>query len=226
MAMKLCTTAQAAEEGIKILVHAPSGFGKTVLCSTVDSMIIISKERGLLSLRGHNIPAIQVTTLDDVKEAYRFVRDHPEGRKFRWVAVDSISDIAETVLLSAKSGAADPRRAYGGMAEQMVQLITDFRDLPGRNVLMTCKQELSEGMYRPALPGKILTDGTYSVAYYFDEVFALHVIDVDGRQVRALQTGASKTHIAKDRSAVLEFWEPANLAHIEQKILSTVPRPM
>ena len=72
MAIKLTTTAQAAiDNGIKLLVHGPSGAGKTSLCSTTgEPTVIISAESGLLSLRGHDIPVIEVKALEDVHDLY------------------------------------------------------------------------------------------------------------------------------------------------------------
>lgn len=221
MAVKFSTTAAAVDNGIKLLVHAPSGAGKTRLCATAEKPLIISKEGGLLSLAGHDIPTMEVETLEDVQEAFRFVRDSEESKAFDWICVDSLSDIAETVLRTAKHGAADPRQAYGGMAEQMAEVIVGFRDLRGRNVYMSCKQEhdkVENGMtlYVPMIPGRILKQG---LAYYFDEVFALHVgNDAEGNVVRALQTGRNASHEAKDRSGALAMWEPADLNGVAKKI--------
>ena len=97
MAIKLTTTAQAARDsGLKLLVHGPAGAGKTTLCATTgEPTVIISAEAGLLSLRGHDIPVIEVGSIEDVHEAYRFVAESADARDFRWVCLDSISEIAE-----------------------------------------------------------------------------------------------------------------------------------
>jgi hypothetical protein len=226
MAIKLTTTRAAAQQnGLKVLVHGPSGAGKTTLCGTTgEPTVIISAEAGLLSLRDHDIPVIEVNSIDDVHEAYRFVTEAAEAQDFRWVCLDSISEIAEVCLAAEKARAKDPRQAYGALADQMGGLIRAFRDLPGRNVYFSCKQQRTQdqasgaSLYFPALPGQMLAQG---ISYYFDEVLCLRVeADGEGKPVRWLQTGRDFTHEAKDRSGALEMFEPADLSHIARKILN------
>jgi phage nucleotide-binding protein len=226
MAITLKSTKDAALDGIKILVHGPAGAGKTSLCATTgEPTIIISAESGLLSLRGHDIPVIEVKTLDQMYEAYDYVVNNPDGQAFQWVCLDSISEIAEVVLNHEKKVAKDPRQAYGALAEKMTDLIRAFRDLPGRNVYFSCKQERTKDehsgamLYYPAMPGNMLKQG---VAYFFDEVMALRVEkDADGNPTRWLQTSRDFNYEAKDRSGCLEMFEAPNLADIAAKISST-----
>jgi phage nucleotide-binding protein len=226
MAITLKSTKDAALDGIKILVHGPAGAGKTSLCATTgEPTIIISAESGLLSLRGHDIPVIEVKTLDQMYEAYDYVVNNPDGQAFQWVCLDSISEIAEVVLNHEKKVAKDPRQAYGALAEKMTDLIRAFRDLPGRNVYFSCKQERTKDehsgamLYYPGMPGNMLKQG---VAYFFDEVMALRVEkDADGNPTRWLQTSRDFNYEAKDRSGCLEMFEAPNLADIAAKISST-----
>lgn len=226
MAIQLKSTKDAALDGIKILVHGPAGAGKTSLCATTgESTLIISAESGLLSLRGVDIPVIEVKSLDQLYEAYDFVVNSEEGRAFKWVCLDSISEIAEVVLNYEKKVAKDPRQAYGALAEKMTDIIRAFRDLPGRNVYFSCKQERSKDeqtgamLYFPSMPGNTLKQG---VGYFFDEVFALRVEkDADGNPARWLQTARDYNYEAKDRSGSLDMFEVPSLASIASKISST-----
>lgn len=226
MAIQLKSTKDAALDGIKVLVHGPAGAGKTSLCATTGApTIIISAESGLLSLRGHDIPVIEVKSIDQLYEAYDFVTNTEEGRAFNWVCLDSISEIAEVVLNNAKKTVKDPRQAYGQLAEQMTDLMRAFRDLPGRNVYFSCKQERAKDeqtgamLYFPSMPGNALKSG---VSYFFDEVFALRVEkDADGNPTRWLQTSRDFNYEAKDRSGCLDMFEFPNLAEIAAKISST-----
>lgn len=226
MAIQLKSTKDAALDGIKILVHGPAGAGKTSLCATTgESTLIISAESGLLSLRGVDIPVIEVKSLDQLYEAYDFVVNSEEGRAFKWVCLDSISEIAEVVLNYEKKVAKDPRQAYGALAEKMTDIIRAFRDLPGRNVYFSCKQERSKDeqtgamLYFPSMPGNTLKQG---VGYFFDEVFALRVEkDADGNPARWLQTARDYNYEAKDRSGSLDMFEAPSLASIASKISST-----
>jgi hypothetical protein len=224
MAIKLTTTREAARDnGLKLLVHGPAGSGKTTLCATTgEPTVIISAEAGLLSLRGHDIPVIEVKSIEDVHEAYRFLTESADAHDFRWVCLDSISEIAEVCLAHEKRTNKDPRAAYGALADQMGQLIRAFRDLPGRHVYFSCKQARQQDqatgttLYFPSLPGQMLGQG---IGYYFDEVMALRVEpDGEGKPTRWLQTGRDFTHEAKDRSGALDMFEPPELAHIARKV--------
>jgi hypothetical protein len=230
MAIRLTSTANsAAENGLKLLVHGPSGSGKTTLCATTgEPTVIISAEAGLLSLRNHNIPVIEVKTIQDVHEAYQFVLESAEAKHFRYVCLDSISEIAEVVLNNEKKATRDPRAAYGALVEQMTDLIRAFRDLPARNVYFSCKQERVKDeatgavMYGPGMPGQRLAT---SLPYFFDFVMALRVEkDPEGKTTRWLQTGRDFTHEAKDRSGALDMFELPDLAAIAKKIKGDLPK--
>lgn len=230
MAITLTSTKDSATlSGLKFLVHGPAGAGKTSLCATTgEPTVIISAESGLLSLRGHDIPVIEVKTLDQLYEAYDFVVNNPQGQSFKWVCLDSISEIAEVVLNHEKKAAKDPRQAYGALAEKMTDLIRAFRDLPGRNVYFSCKQERAKDeqsgamLYYPAMPGNMLKQG---VGYFFDFVFALRVEkDADGNPTRWLQTSRDFNYEAKDRSGSLDMFESPDLAAVSAKVISTTAK--
>lgn len=225
MAIKLTTTREAARtNGLAILVYGSAGSGKTTLCKTMPgNPIIISAEGGLLSLHDTDIPVIEVSSIDDVHQAYSYLLDHPE---YDWVALDSISEIAEVVLSNEKKNAKDVRAAYGNLQEQMTDLLRAFRDLPGRNVYMSCKMERMKDeqsgamLYSPLLPGAKLAQ---QIPYLFDEVLCLRVErDGEGNSVRYLQTQSDFNYVAKDRSGALDVaGEFPDLGAIAAKVLST-----
>ena len=226
MALKLTTTSeQAATGGVKILVYGTSGAGKTRLISSLVKFrpIIISAEAGLLSLREFDIPAITVSTIDEVSEAYNMLTGS-EGKNFDCVCLDSISEIAETCLANQKAVNADPRQAYGEMAERMQSLVRAFRDLQGRHVYISAKidrtkDEISGALlYGPSAPGQKLGP---ALPYLFDEVFALRVERnaETGDTERWLQTVADQQYVAKDRSGTLEAFELPDLGAIIKKII-------
>lgn len=225
MSIRLTTTREAAQiNGLKVCVYGASGAGKTRLCVTTgEPTVIISAEAGLLSLRDTDIPVIEVATIGDVHDAYRFIAESDDAKDFRWVCLDSVSEIAEVVLSAEKKATKDPRQAYGALQEQMTDLLRAFRDLPGRNVYMSAKldrqkDELTGAMlYQPSMPGQRLGQ---ALPYLFDELFVLRVEkDQEGNPSRWLQTGGDLQYVAKDRSGALEQFEHPDLAALASKIL-------
>ena len=221
--MKITKTNDLGKHALKMVIYGEAGSGKTRLAATTgEPTVVISAEGGLLSLRDHAITAIEVKTIADVGEAYKWVIGSEEAKGLKWVCLDSISEIAEVSLAHEKAENKNAMRAYGQMADQMTQLIRAFRDLPEKHVYMTAKQErvqVDDGSqsYGPSMPGKNLTQG---LAYFVDEVFALRVhTDEEGNIQRWLQTSANGTHAAKDRSGALELFEPCDLSLIKNKIL-------
>ena len=220
MAINLKNTSDVHTNGVKILVYGHAGVGKTTLSTTMPNPVIISAEGGLLSIKDSNIPYIEVSNMDDLKEAYSWLTS-PEGQVFDSVILDSLSEIGEVVLIHEKSINKDGRAAYGEMATQMTSLIRAFRDLPGKNVLMTAKVEKSQDetgrmLYAPSMPGAKVGQ---TLPYFFDLVLALRVEkDTDGVAQRALMCDSDGLWMAKDRSGKLQAWEQPDLGAIIREI--------
>jgi phage nucleotide-binding protein len=220
MAINIKSTADLSANGVKALVYGQAGAGKTTLAATMPNPVILSAEGGLLSIKDANLPFLEISTMSDLWEAYEWLNEGG-GVEYQSVVLDSISEIAEVVLNTEKKTNKDPRAAYGAMAEQMADIIRAFRDLAGRNVLMTAKvekvaDEMGRILYAPSMPGK---QTGQSLPYYFDLVLALRVEkDAEGVSQRALLCDSDGLWLAKDRSGKLDAWEPADFSAIIEKI--------
>jgi hypothetical protein len=226
MAINLKSTSSVtAQGGVKILVYGKSGCGKTHLIQTLPAPVILSAEGGMLTLRNREIPFIEIADRAQLIEALNWCRDSVESKQFESIALDSISEIAEVILNSEKKKTKDPRQAYGAMAEQMADIVRDFRNLQDRNIYFVAKAERivddkSAIQWSPSMPGK---QTAQAIPYFFDEVFALRAEkDADGNIQRALQTADDGQWLAKDRSGVLDFWEAPDLGLIIKKIIGGV----
>jgi len=225
MAIRLTTSAQAAVlHGVKILTYGRAGLGKTTLCSTAPNPVILSAEAGLLSLRNFNIPVIEIKSIEDLQEAYQWVTESDEAKNFETICLDSLSEIAEVVLSNAKANAKDPRQAYGELIEKMGTTARAFRDLSGKHVYMSAKQEAIKDetagttLYGPSMPGAKLGA---QLPYLFDEVFRLGIGRTpDGVEYRYLQTRPDFQSDCKDRSGCLDAVEKPDLTYIINKILN------
>jgi phage nucleotide-binding protein len=221
MAIELKSTKGLHANGVKMLVYGQSGAGKTSLIPTLPSPVVLSAEGGLLSIADADIPFIEISTMQDLKDAYQWITESPDAKQFKSVALDSISEIAEVCLGGEKKIAKDPRQAYGAMQDQMADIIRAFRDLPGKHVLMTAKLEKSQDemgrmLYSPSMPGNKTGQ---ALPYFFDMVFALRVEkDAEGNTQRALMTDSDGLWAAKARGNKLEAWEAPDLGEIIKKI--------
>jgi hypothetical protein len=221
MAINVKTTGSLSANGVKLLVYGQAGSGKTTLVATLPSPIVLSAEGGLLSIQDADLPFIEITSMDALKEAYQWLTESSEAKGFQSVALDSISEIAEVVLNHEKKVNKDPRAAYGAMQEQMADIIRAFRDLPDRHVYMSAKLEKTQDemvrvLYSPSMPGNKTGQ---ALPYFFDEVLALRVEkDGEGNTQRALMCDSDGLWLAKDRSGKLAAWEAPDLMGIITKI--------
>lgn len=224
-------------QGIKVLAYGESGIGKTTLCATAPKPVILSAESGLLTLSKKNleriygvgaqditydIPVMQITSIADLDDAYRWFAESAHAVNFDTVCLDSVSEIGEQILNNAKRTVKDPRQAYGELIEKMETRIRQFRDLPRFNVYMAAKSEKIKDemtgniMRGPSMPGSKLGQ---KLPYFFDEVFELCVNkDKDGKSYRFLRTQPDVQAIAKDRSGALAEQEWPHLTYVFNKI--------
>jgi phage nucleotide-binding protein len=218
--INLKSTSTVKSGTIKMLAYGPSGSGKTSLIPTLPSPVILSAEGGLLSISDKEIPFLDISDMEALREAYKWLAGSDEAKQFASVAIDSISEIAEVCLGKEKAIAKDPRAAYGEMQTTMAEIIRSFRDLP-RHILMTAKlekaqDEMGRMLYSPSMPGNKTGQ---ALPYYFDIVAALRVEkDAEGVTQRAMMLESDGMWQAKDRSGKLAAWEAPNLGEIIKKI--------
>lgn len=239
MALEFSYSSQAnAKSGVKALIYALSGIGKTALVATAPRPLLVSAESGALVLNKKNleklygvanptitydVPMITIRNVQDLTDVHTWLESSAEAKNFDTVCVDSISEIGEVVLNNAKRVVKDPRQAYGELIEKMETVIRAFRDLQNKHVYMAAKLEPIKDeatgivTYGPSMPGAKLGQ---KLPYFFDEMFKLAVNkDAQGNSFRFLQTGADLQNMAKDRSGALDMMEPPHLTHVFNKIL-------
>lgn len=221
--IKITSTKDVGSNGVKVLVYGPAGVGKTVLASTATKPLIISAEAGLLSLANQDIDAIEINTVKQVQEAYQYVTEAEEAKKYDTICLDSLTEIAEVLLIQYKSEEKDPRQAYGRLNDDVATTIRQFRDIKDKNIYFTAKQQrfVDEDMgitrFMPGMPGKTLLNG---LPYFFDIVLAMRIGQLeDGTTFRYLQTYPDVNFDAKDRSGKLPPKQKPDLNDVFKRIL-------
>jgi phage nucleotide-binding protein len=218
--INLKSTSTVKSGSIKMLAYGQAGSGKTSLIPTLPTPVILSAEGGLLSISDKEIPFLEISDMEALRDAYKWLAESDEAKQFASVAIDSISEIAEVCLGTEKKVNKDPRAAYGEMQTTMAEIIRSFRDLP-KHILMTAKlekaqDEMGRMLYSPSMPGNKTGQ---SLPYYFDIVAALRVEkDAEGVTQRAMMLESDGLWQAKDRSGKLSVWEAPDLGEIIKKI--------
>ena len=219
MAVNLKSTSACAPAGVKTLVYGAAGTGKTTLIAGMPTPLILSAESGLLSLQGSDLAYVEVNSVSDLREAYKWLVGSQEAKHFESVALDSISEIAEVCLGEEQLKTKDGRAAYGQLGTVMGDVIRAFRDLP-LHILLIAKldkgaDELGRITYSPGMPGQKLSQ---SLPYFVDEVLALRVTTTGERE---LLCQPDSLWLAKDRSGRLDRLEPPDLGALIKKIRGT-----
>lgn len=203
---------------LNAIIYGVSGIGKTMLCATAPTPLILSAEQGLLSLAGKDIDTVDINTLADIAEVYKYLKD--TDHKYESVCFDSISEIAEKILVEYKKEERDPRAAYGRMADEIIAIVRKFKKLP-LHVIFVAKQGRIEDAfsgktsYGPSYPGQVLTQ---NLSYHLDLVLAMRMGKHEGKQFRYLQTAPDIQYEAKDRSGCLSKKERPDLDVLVAKI--------
>lgn len=210
-----------------------------------EKVLIISAEAGLLSLKGSSIDYIEMQQKWDgeknvweqvqkqdritrLAEVYHWLLQPAQQLKYQWVFIDSLTELSQNMLENLESqeeyqGAKNTIKKYGEFSSRMRSLCKSFRDMPHYNIVFSAlvKNETNQDNQQKM---KVSLIGSFAdqLPALFDEIFYLGVtkeIDEQGRNIRKILT--QKTDIIdfpKDRSGMLDRFEPADLAAIVRKI--------
>ena len=217
--MNIKNTSNIETQGINALVYGQSGCGKTYQIQSLEDCLILSAEDGLLSLKGTNIEYIDISSLQDLREAYSFIQKSKDATRYQTIAIDSISEVAERILQDEKKRLKDARAAYLVMQDSVIDVIRSFRSIK-KNIYVTAKIEkiqddVGRVMFAPSSPGTKLSN---LLPYHFDEVFALKSEVIEKTTERFFICGNDQNYVAKDRSGILNHIENLSINEIFKKI--------
>ena len=206
-----------------LLIYGKSGVGKTRLAGSAHAVpemkrvLYIDIEGGVLTLRKEfpGVERLRITAWKEMQAVYDAL--YAGGHGFSTVILDSLTEIQKfnmnEIMLKLIEGK-DERdmdvpslREWGKNLEQTRRFVRAFRDLP-LNVIFTAleredKDRAGRPLKLPSLSGKMAGE----VAAFLDIVLYYNIKEVteDGepKQVRVLQSAATESTVAKDRSGLL-----------------------
>ncbi len=219
MAFNPRSTLDISQNGIKIALFGESGTGKTWQISTLRRPFIISTEKGLLTLStlGLDIPFVEVSSMDEFKEAKKALSEDYRG-EYDTLVIDSVTEIAEICLADLKENSKDPRKAYLDTQDAISRELRAFFNIEDKDIVMIFKsgriedKDTNRVSYAP-----VVNNDKFSakIPYLFDEVLALRSMkDSDGNITRYIQTVNDGIYTCKDRSGKLYPTEEADLGQI------------
>lgn len=207
----------------KFILWGPSGSGKTYSLRTLpeDETVIISVERGLRSLRKAvpDMAVLEVSTMDEMRDAFTTAMEHD----FPYIALDSLSKLAEICLAEEMLKTSHGQKAYGKMGEILTKVIDSFI-LTDRTCILLAQEErvnpemagFLDYVYAPSVPGKKYQT---KIAYFFDFVFCMRSqLNDKGELEHRFQTGPNGDYLAKSRDPNLETFELPDWNAIIQKL--------
>lgn len=162
----------------KTLIFGPPGQGKTVLLGTANDdprtgpILILDFDGGESSLKGTDAEVAAIRDWKDYNEAFSYLAGDEGKKKYKSIAIDSLSETHIFSLLQILDREAVKRRDkgqldmlqiqdYGQATMQMQRLVREFRDLD-YHVFYTCwakdDKDPRVGMVKvPALGGQLAT---------------------------------------------------------------------
>lgn len=210
--------------GVKSLAHGPPGSGKTPLIKTAPRPVLCATEPGLLSLRGSNVPCWEAFDANKMDEFWEWISSSNEAKNYDTICIDSISQMALLYLQRAQNNNKHGLAAYGQMARDTLKITEGLYFMKYKHVYLTCMQEIKDvgggTMYRrPYFPGN---EVNVQIPHRYDEI--LHVDKVRLPRIgetNAIETGGNISARCRDRSGMLNQFEPCDLTALFNKCMST-----
>jgi len=226
------STADLGESGsINVIAYGRPGVGKTHAIRTTDGdTLVLAAESGEVSLADTDTDYLDIDSNAKLLDATQWLMGGEHG--YDWIALDSVSEMAQIILEYELEQTKHGQQAYGTMADRVRKMMRTFRGLDA-NVYFSAKQcrDTSGPMIKkaPDFPGNSL-NANNSIAHDFDLVFPLICTDelspsdedlkcADGRY-RYFLTEPQDEWIASKRDPfhVLEPRQPVDLGAIRRAV--------
>jgi len=202
-------------EARSVLIYGNSGTGKTTAAASSPGPILyIDAEAGLTGLsRGiKDVDFLNVTKVDDIRQAYLELTKDIKQNKYKTIVIDSLTEIVYKIQKEITGGKSGKQLTIGewgqiiSQAEELVRAYLDFPRLHGVNLVITAlsqdKADDETLVKVPAMPGK---DLPYKVMSLVDAVLYSFTRTTEGKQQYKLLTRGSDKISAKIRTEKVDL---------------------
>ncbi len=224
---------------LKTLIYSGPGGGKSVYTGSSNGMLktfMFDVDDGAMSVKRFSprpdlIDTWQVESHDDFGMGFKYLVDNMKD--YNHVSVDSATELQRLILqenLKQRKIAYPDQRSWGAVLIAMDNIARWFHHMPLHVTWVAHEverddEETGRRMYQPSFQGAFARD----YGRHFSGIFRLAVLDqqVINQQTqkpefvthRLLQCQRDAVVHAKDRSGVLEKFEPVNIDHIINKMM-------
>lgn len=173
--------------GCKAVIYSAPGMGKTPLLETLDNVVCLFAEQGLMSVRnstqttwvsdgrakrtapGSTHPKKdEFLTYEEVGEFFKWLEKSAEARKFKCCFIDSVTEICEIVLRHHSKTTKHGQQAYGKMADEMKGYFHLLNNIQGLDVVLIAKETHEQkGTEKVAVGGEMVEQPVYQSRPYF-----------------------------------------------------------
>jgi hypothetical protein len=129
----------------KMLVHGPSGAGKTRFASTWPNPIIFDIEGGTMSIdKGMDVAVVEKgqITLATLNEYIDWLAT-ADAKQYETVVIDSLTHLQNEFLAEKLPGAKDPRQVYGAWMQYVRETMNKLFNLD-KNIVVICRSKMGE----------------------------------------------------------------------------------
>ena len=154
----------------KVLFYGDQGVSKTTSSMHAPKPLLIAIEAGSKSLLNHEATktadVMEFKSVQQVEDVAYLTRIGKFGEEYETYVLDTFSELEKTALSNRvldqwqknqmiRDRYTPEGKDYQSSGEHMRQIAAAFRDVP-KNVIFVCQEMVKDGVYRPALPDKVL----------------------------------------------------------------------
>lgn len=204
---------------VKMLVMAPSGFGKTVFAGTAPKALFLTTDpEGTFSAfrKGSDADEWTVRTWADLMDAYTWLRNGGCD-EYEWLVIDNITEAQHLGMQAAhqisikRPGSRVDEFVYDMWDYQrgqlsLIQMVNQFNDLPIHKIWTSHRRDNEDGEGEPFYSA-VIQGGQGAVAQqiqgYMNVIGSGQMEKKDGKDVRRMYFTHTGPHRGKDRFQAL-----------------------